>query len=351
MPKQLSVNYSLNTENKWIYCNYPEGLTTEHFGHAFADSDSGSFCLNQQTVNGTGQIFYSYNAMDLLALDKTEKCYFGISVYNPSSSAITFTRKNYGHSNSKDDGWDGIPFKSWERFFQSSSKQFTIPSNKAVWICDEVIPSCIFTGNLRYTTSGSAIITAFIYKTKSKIPDATSIYPYDKTQNHKQYSGYGNGYFFTASEITIKLSDIVKNNGVYFETNNGANKMCTINGSSTTNELIPIHIAGTSDIAQYGAKSPLHNIANWCAQYFFPIKLINDLGGTRQVRCWIESMSKKEQYPFVNCDGKITHEKLTFQGDTHIFKEISVTNTATFNYQFIFGTNSSGYVKHMFRVL
>ncbi len=32
---------------------------------------------NSATTNRTGQIFYSYHAMELLTLDKIEKCYFG----------------------------------------------------------------------------------------------------------------------------------------------------------------------------------------------------------------------------------------------------------------------------------
>lgn len=95
----------------------------------------------------------------------------------------------------------------------------------------------------------------------------------------------------------------------------------------------------------------MSNIANWCAQYFIPIKLVNDIGGTKQVQCWIEAPSNVEQYAIVNCGGTLTSKKLKFKGDTHVFKTISVSNTASFNYQFIFGTNSSGYVKHMFRVL
>lgn len=345
MAKQLSVNYSINNNNKWVYCNYPEMPKM----NALGDSNLGNHCVNRQTVNGTGQVFYSYNTQYL-----TSDCYFGIRVYNPGSSTVTLTRSNYGHSNSKaDGGWDAIPVKSWERYFKSTPKTYSIPAKKSVWICDEAIPKgCIFSGNLRFTSSGSVIVAAYFYKTKEKISDSTSIYPYDiNGEGKSQYSGYGNGYFLTASEITIKLSDLVKNNGAYFETNSPNYNNVTVNGSSSMSELIPIHIAGTSYVAEKGAAKPLSNIANWCAQYFIPIKLVNDIGGTRQVQCWIEAPSDTEKYAIVNCGGTVSSKKLKFQGDTHVFKTISVTNTATFNYQFIFGTNSSGYVKHMFRVL
>ena len=89
--KQLSLNYSLNTGSKWIYCNFPEKLPTDAYG----GKNAGSHCLNRQTVSGSGQIFYSYNCQKL-----SGACNFGIRVYNPGTSSVTFTRTNYGHSNS-----------------------------------------------------------------------------------------------------------------------------------------------------------------------------------------------------------------------------------------------------------
>ena len=153
MAKQLSVNYSLNTGSKWVYCNYPEKPTVSALG----DSSYGSCCVNRQTVDGTGQIFYSYNTNDL-----TTDCNFGIRVYNPGSSAVTVTRTNYGHSNSKTDGgWDAESVKSWYRFFISTSKTFSVPAKKSVWISEESAPKgTIFSGNLRMTTTGSVVVAA-----------------------------------------------------------------------------------------------------------------------------------------------------------------------------------------------
>lgn len=344
MAKQLSLNYSLNTGSQWVYCNFPEVLPTDAYG----DSGYGSHCLNRQTVTGTGQIFYSYNTANL-----TADCHFGIRVYNPGTTSITFKRSNYGHSDSlKDGAWNQVPIKSWQRFFQSTATTYTIPAKGTVWICDEVIPKGrIFSGNLRYNTSGSAIVAVYIYKTKANIAASTPIYPYDKVSHGpSQYSGYGNGYFFTASEITIKLSDIVNNGGVYFETNYRKNSNYTVNDSTTTDEMIPINIAGTSYVAKNGAASPLGNVANWSAQYFFPIKIVNDLGGTRQVKCYIESGTNSEKYPIINCGGAVTSQKINGTSDPWLWKTISVTDTATFNYQFILGTNSTEYIKHMFKV-
>ena len=350
MAKQISINYSLNTNNKWIYCNYPEQLKTD------ALADKSGYCLNRvEDVKDDGQIFYSYNAMEL-----KNNFRFGVTVYNPNHSTVTLTRTNYGHSDSKNDGgWDAIPKVSWERFFKSTSKEFTIPAGKAIWICEEEIPAvCIFSGNLRFTTSAPVTISIFAFESKWDIPDDTKIYPYrfqDDAGNTvgKQYSGYGNGYFLTASEITIKLSDILHNDGIYFATNNQQNRMFTVNNGKTPDEIIPIYIAGTNyEVNVRNDKNGyFQNIANWCAQYFIPIKLINDIGGTHKVKCSIVSTSNPKKFPIVNCGGTISGTPLTAKGQAHVFKTVSVTDDLVFNYQFIFGTNSSGDVQHMFQLV
>jgi hypothetical protein len=342
--KQLSLNYSLNTGSKWIYCNFPEKLPTDAYG----DKNAGSHCLNRQTVSGTGQIFYSYNCQKL-----SGTCNFGIRVYNPGTSSVTFTRTNYGHSNSKEaGGWDPVGFKSWQRFFQSTSKSFTIPAKGSVWICEEALPeNVIFSGNLRFTASASVVIAVYIYKSKANIADSTSIYPYNKNNSEtaSQYSGYGNGYYLTASGITIKLSDILNSGGVYFTTNSRNNTNFTVNNSSTMDEIIPIHIAGTSYVAKVSEKVPLRNLANWSAQYYFPITFINDLDTkAHTVRCQICSPDVNKKLPIVNCGGTISSAVIESATKPWEWKTVSVKDKLTLNYQFILGTNSYAEIRHMF---
>ena len=348
MAKEIPMNYSLNTDKKWIYCNYPEQIGTD------ALADKSGYCLNRvEDVKGGGQIFYSYHN----ATKKNIK--FGVTVYNPNRETVTLTRTNYGHSDSKNDcqsvyQTDPVSRISWERFFASSSKQFTIPSGKATWICEEAIAiDAMFSGNLRFTTSAPVTVSVFAFTSKWDIPDATTVYPYvPSKEKGKQYSGYGNGYFLTSSEITIKLSDIKKNGEVYFITHNRFHKNSTVNNVGSQSGVIPIHIN-----KQYTAdpnlpdKHVLGNLANWCAQYFIPVKFINDIGGTQTVNCDIVAQKISQEstkIPIVNCGGKIYSDVLHTAEEHMPFNTVSVKDTAKFNYQYIFGTNGGGFVKHSF---
>ena len=201
----------------------------------------------------------------------------------------------------------------------------------------------IFSGNLRFTASASVVIAVYIYKSKANIADSTSIYPYNKNNSEtaSQYSGYGNGYYLTASGITIKLSDILNSGGVYFTTNSRNNTNFTVNNSSTMDEIIPIHIAGTSYVAKVSEKVPLRNLANWSAQYYFPITFINDLDTkAHTVRCQICSPDVNKKLPIVNCGGTISSAVIESATKPWEWKTVSVKDKLTLNYQFILGTNS-----------
>ena len=149
------------------------------------------------------------------------------------------------------------------------------------------------------------------------------------------------------------MSDILKHDGIYFAPNNQQNRMFTVNHGTVPDEIIPIQIAGTNYEANVRNDKDgyFQNIANWCTQYFIPIKLINDIGGTHKVECSIVSTSNPKKFPIVNCGGTISGKPLAAKGEPHIFKTVSVTDTTTFHYQFIFGTNSSWDVQHMFKLV
>ena len=100
----LSASKTIDTEkrtrltvtrnsNPWIYSNYPEAIGKNGKGLALAEN---GYFLNQQTISGTAEVFYSHT-------NYTEKkLYVGIQAYNGSSKSVTVTCQNYGDSS----GWN-----------------------------------------------------------------------------------------------------------------------------------------------------------------------------------------------------------------------------------------------------
>lgn len=260
MAKFLGLTYTLNTSNPWIYCNYPENVKAEHLG------DRGFFINRQSVSAGTGQIFYEH-AIPTLTTDH----YHGIRIYNGNSSSVTFQVLNYGHANRTTTNKNLESADSWYKFFKDvNAATYTIPAKKSIWICEEKIPAKtgLFTGNLRFKTSASVVIATYIYKNKASIPDTTTYVPYSTTSNdsnNKVYSGLGAGYFFTAKQQTIKISEFPSDGIVKFISHARNNTNYTINGTSgtTQHEYIPLKLVSNNNlIAKYlgdTSNSPLHN--------------------------------------------------------------------------------------------
>lgn len=70
------------------------------------------------------------------------------------------------------------------RFFNGASDcgttTQTVAPNGSFWILDKVIPKgCAFSGNLRFGTSGTVIVTVYAFLDRYKISGAGSQYRYD----------------------------------------------------------------------------------------------------------------------------------------------------------------------------
>ena len=147
------------------------------------------------------------------------------------------------------------------RFFNRASDCGTttakiIASNGSFWILDKVIPKgCAFSGNLRFRTSGTVIVTVYAFLDHYKITGAGSQYFYNILDSDKEapknYSGYGAGYFLTASEITLKASKLLNSKRKYFQTcyeRYDSENAVEVNNVFKS-EFVPIHIAGTNLVA------------------------------------------------------------------------------------------------------
>lgn len=356
MPKTLRMSYTLNTSNPWIYCNYPENVKAEHLG------DKGYFINRQSTPTGTGQIFYEHSISTLSTVH-----YHGIRIYNGNSSSVTFKVLNYGHANRTTKNENLESGDSWYKFFKEvNAATYTIPAKKSIWICEEQIPANtgLFTGNLRFNTSAPVVIATYIYKNKANIPDTTTCVPYTATpgeNQYKVYSGLGAGYFFTAKQQSLKISDFPADGIVNFISHARNNTNYTINGTSgtTQHEYIPLKLVSNSNlIAKYlgnTSNDPLHNLGNWCAQYYFPFTFDNDTNKDVTIRCRVLSNSSATggyAMPIINCDGTILYNAIYITATPLYWEWKTITipaNTSkTLNYQFILGANSTTNMEHQF---
>lgn len=354
---RIPMKFSMDTDGRWIYCNYPERITSDSM---FGDSDKGNVWLNQKTVSaGEVQIFYShYNQYK-------SNIHYGIQIFNPNSNSVKITPSNCGHSNGE---WKDVNAGSWVRFFNGASDcgtttTKTVEPNGSFWILDKVIPKgCAFSGNLRFRTSDTVIVTVYAFLDRYKISGAGSQYRYDGAS--VQYSGYGAGYFLTAAEITIKASDVLNNGGKFFQTCyseypkpvKGEENPMEVNDKAQS-DMVPIHIAGTSKIAGPDEPHPRHNVGNWCVQYYIPVRFVNDTnrdvvfkgyiqpgeGNTRENFYILSSGSNNTVYQRVGSTGNRTWHWTNYTVPAHITSAVQIC-------QFILGTNSSKHVNHIWKV-
>ena len=360
---RIPMKFSMDTDNRWIYCNYPEDITSDSM---FGDSDKGNVWINQKTITeGEVQIFYShYNKYG-------KSIHYGIQIFNPNKTSVTITPKNCGHDSEK---WEDVNAGSWVRFFNRASDcgtttAKTVASNGSFWILDKVIPQGYgFSGNLRFRTSGTVIVTVYAFLDRYKISGAGSQYRYDGAS--VQYSGYGAGYFLTAAEITLKASDILNNGGKFFQTCyseypkpvKGEKNPMEVNGKAQS-DMVPIHIAGTSEIAGPDEPRPRHNVGNWCVQYYIPVRFENDTNRDVVFKGYIQpgEDNKNENFYILSSGSNNTvyqrissineekyKDKRTWHWTNHTVP--AHTTSAVQICQFILGTNSSKNVNHIWKV-
>ena len=135
----------------------------------------------------------------------------------------------------------------------------------------------------------------------------------------------------------------------------------TINGTSGTSqhEYIPLKLVSNKNlIAQYKGDTkndPLHNLGNWCAQYYFPITFNNDTNQDVVIKCRISCKSSATggyAMPIINCEGTILRNALYITSTPPYWEWKTITipaNTSkNLNYQFILGANSTTNLEHQF---
>ena len=356
----IPIELSINTESPWIYCNYPEHITDEEM---LADENNARL-IRQEVPAGNVQVFYSHFNEIKEDNDKKEEdkeyinIRYGIRIYNPNNFDVTITPTNCGHS---DGTWADTSGGVWQRFFKGVGdcviKTATkVSPYKSLWIMDKLITPGVFSGNLRFTTTASVAVSVYAYKNRSNVGDSTKTYLYD--EKSVQYTGIGEGFFFSVNKITLNASELFE--GKYFSTQRkqySPKSLVKVNGEAKS-DLIPIHIAGSNQIAGPGEDRPLHNVGNWCAQYYIPIRLYNDTNSKVTFKAYVHTGAEKSQ------NGEIPGSTFIISsGSSTQFGAVGGENPKAWNwlkcevepyeaiddaYQYIFGTNSSAHVNHVF---
>jgi hypothetical protein len=259
---------------------------------------------------------------------------FGVQLYNPGAGSITVTKRNSGFAaGSGASGWRTVPGQVWSNFFQSPGGQtYTLNSGSSVWVLEgSVAAGDLFNACLRLESTGPVIVTAYAYKVKSNINGTATAIPY---QGEAQYSGWGSGWFLSTN-LTLTATDILSQpqQSVY-------HSLCHCS-SGNSQEMIPINLVqgGTASCNQ---ASPLHNIGNWGAQYFFSVSLVNNTSAPRQ---FIGYVGANPAGAFVALQsGSVVKYKLLETSTERRWKWMTQTvaaqSSATIDFQFIPCANS-----------
>ena len=343
---EIPLDYSLNTESTWIYCDYPEAIPSDVFG----DHDLGNHFLNQATVGqGTHQIFYFYGDTNNVG-----PYTFGIQVYNPNASGITFRTLHSAHRDTITNvSWGEALGGLWEEFFNSpSSSNVNIAAGSSYWFDTNTIPkSCYFNGSILFEVSDTAVITVYIYKTQWKINGYAEAYPLPSNPAELlQYSGTANGYRFTSESITLNASELT--NGKYFHmTYPHSFSSLKIDSVSKTSDLIPIKLVQDGSIIS----PPTGNLGNWGAQYYFPLKLVNDTNSRKTFSAYVRTDvgGNRDSWPVIQSGSQCKYALIN-PSTNNSWKWMSQTvdagETFSSDFQFVLGSNSFGMASMIFRV-
>ncbi|OUQ55781.1 hypothetical protein B5E58_11735 [Tyzzerella sp. An114] len=349
----LSVNYTLDKNKKFIYCNYPEALKNNMFGEANANNK----CLNQVVVPaGTHQIFFSYQYNNSSDAAKTP-FYFGIQIFNPNSGTLSYKQLKLGHGTnySSDKGsWAGVAGETIKDYFNSSSgNTVSIGANKSYWF-EKSLPnySGLYSGLLEFQIDKQAIVTAYIYNNKGYIDGTATIIP--KTDMGGQYSGYSDGYKYVANTITLYASEL-QNRKKYIKLNSTNISNLKINNTTNSSDLLPIHLANPSSVTVSPTTSG-QNLGNWGVIYEFPIKFVNDTSSaSKTFNIYIKTETNNvNEYCIINSGTDTKYA--TLSGNTSgmynswkcISVEVASNKTDTFRY--VLGTNSCAGKRLVFTV-
>lgn len=340
----------------WVYSNYPEAMGLNGKGMAIADplpeNNDKSYYLNQQTVSGEAEVFFSHTN------HSNQSMYCRVQLYNPNRTSTSFTVSNIGYV----DGWNaGLV---WDRYFRMNLdpadeiaesivpylKSGTITSEGAVWITPPFpVSLCPFSGVVHLSVSQDTVVTVYAYRNEGSITGSSIAFPYDFTHSAENpdfenlklahpgvYTGLGDEFNLAFNHGTISTSNLPYK---YITNDNG--------NFRNNGEIIPIKILEenlTADIDQ-STGSGLNNLANWCVHNFHYITFKNTLSQQVSISAYLYGAAAGAT-PVILCNGQLKHVELGNTAGHLTWKWCTITlapnETFNFNYQHILGTYGHG---------
>lgn len=284
----------------WINSNYPEAMGL--YGANMAFSDNGYY-LNQQTVKGDAEVFYSHTNRS----GRTFKV--RVHIYNCSASSVTVQRTNEGHSV----GWTTSANAVKEYFQGGNVATYNLASGASAWLTDEItVPAGQpVSGMIHLNATNNIIVTVYAYFNASTIKGTEVAFPFNDIS--EVYTGLGTGYFLTFNHKSLsaaktKVSALASAPYAYAVNSGDA-------GEVNPNEMVPIHILGTDEIAAVGATHS--NIGNWGAHNYHIIKFTNDTSSAATIYGYIGS-NLIGNTQVINRGGVV--KSATLNGDTGKFQ-------------------------------
>ncbi len=266
-----NITYTENSNEIFIYSNYPEYLEDSHIG----DKGTAKYINRVDVKNKTKMLIYLTHHLEKLK----GTYYLAIRVYNPStSSTVKFTKLHEGFSNST--SWNN-PGYAWEDFFSNRSDSLTLSPRSSGWLAVKTITKTGNSGGAfldyfgEFTVNNPFSIAIYICKNKNNIPDSTSAINW--TPSDFTYSGYANNYSLIGNK-TLDMADALVSyrNSFFFGISN------PYGGLGETIEKVPFY-------ATQSGEKVTNNIGNYGLQYKLSFKFKNTSNKAVKVKCYLIS--------------------------------------------------------------
>ncbi len=177
--------------------------------------------------------------------------------------------------------------------------------------------------------------------------------------HNKAYSGITDRFKNTIENLTIRTSTLLQKN--YYLYTHGPLVDGVVNNKNV-NEHPPITLCckdsqGQNYVASPNSRPPLHNVGNWCLHNEIKLTLENDSIDEQQIieLCYAGPNKKGTGAMAIVRDNKKNATRFipSIEGSSFIWfrKKLLPGETATFDFDFILGTNATGPICHMMRIV